>query len=282
MARRTACRDRILNLDVLPHFLVIGAMKAGTTSLAAALDSHPDVFIPAEKEPNVLARSSAPDEAIGRYAEVFRLAGAQRVLGEASPSSTKRHLHPHAADLARRALGEDCRLVFVFRDPIERILSHANHLRRRGEDPLSAEIDSESPLVLTSLYAWQLEPWIDAFGRDSLLLVDFERLVGDPDGALDAVQAHLGVARRHLELPHQNAGVSARLEGPFQWLVGSSDFYRVRVRERLPASVRTSARKVFASRSSVEPYRPGDLRLTDGAREALRSDAAAFAGLLDR
>ncbi|HEX7247334.1 MAG TPA: sulfotransferase, partial [Actinomycetota bacterium] len=35
---------------VLPDFLVIGAMKAGTTSLYHYLDAHPDVFVPRVKE----------------------------------------------------------------------------------------------------------------------------------------------------------------------------------------------------------------------------------------
>ena len=40
----------------LPQFLIVGAMKAGTTSLFLDLGTHPAVFLPIDKEPNSLRR----------------------------------------------------------------------------------------------------------------------------------------------------------------------------------------------------------------------------------
>src|SRR5207253_543932 len=68
--RRTARRLRLRLM--LPNFLVIGAMKAGTTSLWAYLRQHPDVFMPEDKELNFFVTKVGHwDKGVDWYKSMF-------------------------------------------------------------------------------------------------------------------------------------------------------------------------------------------------------------------
>src|SRR5215469_8597868 len=81
--------------EIWPNFFLVGAAKAGTTSIYAYLSQHPDIFFPVIKEPHFFTRvRPAPQlqfliEAVSKRAAYVRLyanAGDRRVIGDASPS----------------------------------------------------------------------------------------------------------------------------------------------------------------------------------------------------
>ena len=66
----------------------------------------------------------------------------------------------------RSVLG-DARLVYMVRDPIDRMLSHYLHNVGGGYDDRTladAFADPESAYVTRSRYFFQLEPYLEAFG----------------------------------------------------------------------------------------------------------------------
>src|SRR3954469_9979377 len=89
----------------LPDFLVIGAYKAGTTSLDRYLRTHPEIFLPAVKEPSYFAFTGPndagrprPPGAVtdrGKYLALFDSVADERAIGEVSPEYLA---HPDAAD----------------------------------------------------------------------------------------------------------------------------------------------------------------------------------------
>ena len=118
-----------------PDFLVIGAPKAGTTALHAALAQHPDVFVSSPKEPKYWLCDGAPPPAwcgpgdkhsqqewIWRddhYFPLFAPARADQVRGESTPFYLwSRGAHRRIAERL-----PDVRLVAVVRDPIDRAYS---------------------------------------------------------------------------------------------------------------------------------------------------------------
>ena len=68
----------------LPNFLVIGAMKAGTTSLFHYLRDHPQVFLPEEKELYFFTEEDNWHRGLEWYRSRFRGAGDAKAVGEAS------------------------------------------------------------------------------------------------------------------------------------------------------------------------------------------------------
>ena len=161
-----------------PNFLVIGAMKSGTTSLYHYLRAHPDVFMPELKEVDFFTDELNWGKGWKWYARQFEDAPAgARALGEASTSYTK---HPRYAGVAERIARylPQARLIYVVRDPIDRMRSHYQHNVALGEE--RAPIDEallENPSYLDcSRYAHQIDRYLEHFPREQILVFSSEAL----------------------------------------------------------------------------------------------------------
>ena len=106
-----------------PDFLIVGAMKAGTTTLYHDLSEHPDIFLPVLKEPEVLTTLERLDEMRAYYARLFRPARPGQLKGEASTAYTKRPNNEGVAEKARALCGDGLKIIYIRRDPVERIRS---------------------------------------------------------------------------------------------------------------------------------------------------------------
>jgi hypothetical protein len=163
--------------EMLPNFIIIGAMKAGTSSLHLYLQTHPDVFMSFPKEPEYFVEKSNWKKGQGWYESLFRDAGPAIAIGEASTSYTK---YPNSAGVPERIarLIPDVRLIYVVRHPIERIRSHYEHSLREGWEsrPLSQAVLQDSRYVNFSRYAFQIEQYLKVFEREQLLVVTAEEL----------------------------------------------------------------------------------------------------------
>ena len=90
----------------IPDFLIVGAMKAGTTTLYRDLSGHPGIYLPEEKEPETLVRFGNDEAAILRdYKSLLGRSPKGALTGEASTVYTKRPLHEGVAERAWRICG---------------------------------------------------------------------------------------------------------------------------------------------------------------------------------
>jgi hypothetical protein len=95
-----------------------------------------------------------------------------------------------------RATLSDARLIYMVRDPIDRMLSHYLHNVGGGYDdrPLAdALADPESAYVARSRYFFQLEPYLEEFGQGSIEIVTREELKRDRSATMRRVFDFLGV-----------------------------------------------------------------------------------------
>jgi hypothetical protein len=186
----------------LPNFLIIGAMRSGTTSLAHYLRSHPDVFVPEAKELHFFDRRF--DRGLDWYREQFTDAGDASAIGEATPNYL---YEPDAADRIADVLPE-AKLIAILRDPADRAWSHYWHHRARGSESLEFEAaiaaEDERRAATPDNPGWyayvdrgrylpQLERFTARFDRSSLLVLLFDDLVGQPDTVYRDVCSFLGV-----------------------------------------------------------------------------------------
>jgi sulfotransferase family protein len=177
---------------MLPTFLLIGAMKSGTTTLYTYLTGHPDVFMPALKEPNFF--NDHWHRGIGWYERLFAPAGGARACGEASVRYTSYPQDPECPARIARVVPE-IRLLFVVRDPLDRIRSHYLHevAALRESRPLESAL-RENPIYLDrTRYAMQLERYLAYFPRERLLVVRAEQLFRAPLEVLPRVFGFIGV-----------------------------------------------------------------------------------------
>ncbi len=178
----------------LPSFLVIGAMKAGTTSLFHYLGAHPQVYMAPIKELDFFVEGSNWRRGTDWYARRFRGGSSAVAIGEASTAYTK---YPHVAGVPERIAGllPDVLLVYLIRDPIDRIRSHHAHRVAIGREqlPLDRAIAADPVYLDCSRYAMQIERYLGSFPRERLLLIDSRALRDDRDRTMCAVYAFIGV-----------------------------------------------------------------------------------------
>jgi hypothetical protein len=188
----------------LPNFFIIGAAKAGTTSLHHYLDQHPQIQMAAIKETNFF---SGPENGLpypagrvaGREEYEALFDPAYEVRGEASPSYTNAPRRPGVPERIK-ALVPEARFVYVVRDPIARTLSHHQMLVAAGKERRSlrealAELSRVDPrsfyLTSQSFYAEQLERYLRHFPQQRILVVDQAELRGNREATLAEVFAFL-------------------------------------------------------------------------------------------
>lgn len=212
----------------LPSYFIVGAKRAGTTSLDEYVVDHPLVLrglvekgcryydVNYAKGPDWF-RSHLP-----LRADVDRLErqlGARPIVGESSPYYC---FHPEApARIAEDV--PDARLLFVLRDPVHRAWSHYRYEVARGfeelgpEEALAAEpgrlaqaddgarwhSHRHHSYVGRSRYAEQLRRLRDHFPEENVLLVQSEQVFAAPEETMARVFAHLGL------LPHTQADYRA-------------------------------------------------------------------------
>ena len=177
---------------MLPNFIIIGAMKSGTTSLARYLDAHPEIFITRPREPRFF--SDGYDSGLDSYERLFEGAAAGQVRGEGSTNYSVAGLRPGVPKRIA-AVCPDVKLIYLLRDPVERIRSLYRFRLDRKPDlrPIDRAV-FEIPVYLESArYATQLDAYLEHFDRRQVLVLSSERLYDDRSQQLSLVYAFLGV-----------------------------------------------------------------------------------------
>jgi hypothetical protein len=188
----------------LPTFIIIGAAKAGTTSLHYYLDLHPEIQMSAVKETHFFAGPANGQpyelgqvESLEAYEELFD--PAIPVRGEASPSYAN---DPIRAGVPARIkqLVPEAKIIYLVRDPVARTVSHYRHrVSVSGERRSLREVLDNRPEpsglgeTCMSLYASQLEGYLRCFPRESILVIDQADLLADRDAVLRTAFAFLSV-----------------------------------------------------------------------------------------
>lgn len=202
----------------LPHFLVLGTQKGGTTSLQHLLEQHPGVYLPPCKEVHYFSLHA--QEAPPWYAAHYSEARWGQRRGDITPFYL---FHPQAP--ARiQALLPRVRLIALLRDPVERALSQVFHARRHGFEPLdvaealAAEEDrlatgsaysfQKHSYVARSRYLEQLDRYEALFPKRRLLVLKSEDLFTHTSAVWAQIQRFLRLRTIPLPmpLPKANAG----------------------------------------------------------------------------
>jgi hypothetical protein len=259
----------------LPTFFIIGAAKAGTTSLHHYLGQHPEIQMSSVKEPMFFAR---PDDGavpakgrIGRRDEYEALFDpAVAVRGESSPNYSCHPIRPGVPDRIQAAVPQ-AKLLYLVRDPVERTLSHHRHAVALGEErrTLAAALgDLRNPLdkavTCMSMYAHQIERYRASFEADRLLVLDNAELAGERARALREIFAFLGVEPRFesaaFERELYRGNTRRRYPPGWEHVVGLTLGPRVRwVPPRVRRSLRSTTERLLF-RAVEEPELDADLK----------------------
>jgi hypothetical protein len=182
---------------LLPNFVVIGAMRSGSTSLYKYLQAHPDVFMP-RKEIHFF--DVKWDRGVSWYHTRFEGYNGQSAIGEATPTYLA---DPVALDRMAATI-PDARLVAVLRDPVDRAYSHywMEHARERDprtfEEAIADEMAKRARIPASDYlergrYATQLEQVCERFPREHVHVVLLDDLRDRPHDTYAATCRFLGI-----------------------------------------------------------------------------------------
>jgi len=180
------------NTGFPPSLYLVGAQKAGTTSLADYLDQHPNIVLSNPKETHYLTSIKNPNESW--YRNCYVKTDNSSILLDASTSYSMMPLSDKSLNIDAgrkkllgipekiKAMSTDAKIIYLIRDPVKRAFSHYVHYLRAGyENRAFMDAIENDPMYLEAgYYAKQIDPYLNTFGKDNVLILFFEEFIRDP------------------------------------------------------------------------------------------------------
>ena len=278
------------------NLFVVGAMRAGTTSFAAVLSEHPDIYVSPIKEPHYFLpelpkavyspshyfsltdyfRKDFPKEfhiadvnTLAQYKKLFSLAGHQKYLAEASTCYLSA---PNVAE-AIKTYNQEARIIVLVREPLARAYSHYAMDVALGREQHSFEIAMQKELTL--LEKGEL-PWYSRIGMScydsaianyqrhfsTVCIIELEHLIESPKETFKKVADFLEIDLfPDLTFPKKNEAVHMRNSSIVYFLSNLG------VRDQISKVLGTRAKKAILKVSSTT--KPSGNKLSDRTKERL-------------
>lgn len=210
-----------------PNFFIVGAAKAGTTAIHAALQQHPEIYMSGIKEPGYFS----PDISIrtewnrdlAAYLSLFAEAEDAQVRGESTPA----YLYSTVAAGRIKDFDPDARILIVLRNPIDVIAACFAEARKWGTEPhrsLAAAVaaarsrtgppgrPSDAWLRYFDVvdFSTQVQRYLTAFPRHNIHLARYDDFAADPRDFVRSVLSFLAVEQAELTVGRENPSTSYR------------------------------------------------------------------------
>lgn len=202
-----------------PDFLIIGAQKSGTSSIAGALRRVDRFYVTPKKELHYFQRFDPTTEPASwlRYMREFADAPVGAFVGEATPN----YLSSTVAPARIHAVTPETRLIASLRNPVDRAYSAYWHARRFGIVPRSVdfaefverdtrEFGAEwTDVIGDGCYSRQLRCYLRQFRGDQVHVLLFDDLIDDSASAMTGIIRHIHPSDEHgyrEAFPHVNPG----------------------------------------------------------------------------
>lgn len=177
------------------NLMIIGAMKCGTTTLSKILQNHSEVSFCSKKEPDFFSTTKDWQRNVSLYHDLYESKDKGKIFAEGSTSYTKypelnleiwNDIHTYNPAM---------KFIYIIRNPFDRIVSHYMHAYERGyiNDSIENAIISYLPLINNSRYFTQIKPFIDNFGRTSVLIIEFTDFISKQEQVLSKIAEFLNI-----------------------------------------------------------------------------------------
>ena len=186
-----------------PDFFIVGAPKAGTSSLYEYLKDVPGIFLSDRKEPNFFSRINSPKNFVlqpirdkQEYLNLFAKAKEEDVIGEASTAYLS---NPEAHNLIHE-VNPNAKIIIILRDPVERAISSYLMIKKTGKVDLSfrKELDkailmyegnkTSSNLTLRKgFYSENIKKYWNIFGKEQVKILIFEEFIKNPKNTVEDI-----------------------------------------------------------------------------------------------
>jgi len=201
----------------LPNFFIVGAPRAGSTSLYDFLKRTKGIYMSPRKEPNYLSRIDAtflsppPIRNEKKYHELFKRVKDEKAIGEASPIYLRDPESPHLI----KELVANPKIVIILRNPVERaysqyLLRMSNGMTYSFSEAIKVALNSENDdfkarIINGGMYYEQVKRYVETFGTENVKVVIFEEFIKDPQKIVQQIIDFLEIdskAPNTIDLPH--------------------------------------------------------------------------------
>ena len=232
-----------------PNFIIIGAMKAATTSIYTYLKQHPDIFMTKVKEPmffnnfnqntdfKVLGNKSKKVNSLLDYFSMFGSVKNESAIGEASPAYIYNENAPY---LIKEHL-PDVKIIAILRQPTDRAYSNFLHTKRADRENVNSfgqaiKIEKErisdnwSPLyhyIQKGFYSVQLKRYYNLFPKENIKVYLFEDVVKNPKETLKDIFKFLNVDENIEIDTSKKSNVSGTPKGILGFILKKMRYYNL-------------------------------------------------------
>ena len=207
----------------LPTFIVIGAMKSGTTSLNKYFKHHPQICMSQKKEINFFCNDNVWKHGVDWYSGNFEKSPDTIAFGDVSPNYSKCHTSP-LAPVRMHETVPNARLIYIVRNPVKRFISHYIHnfakmqTSKSFSEYLNDEIENKGNALRTSLYWEQLQRYLDYFPADNFKIIKSEELLNNRRETLSDIFDFIGVENHWDDAYNEESNVGSLKVRP-RWIV---------------------------------------------------------------
>ncbi len=265
---------------MLPTFLLIGAAKCGTTSLSGVLSDHPEVFVTDPREIGFFGLRHQVDDRQW-YESHFPKNGEFKALGEGSTIYT----HPDVMDKCARdirVLVPDCRLIYMVRHPLKRLVS--DWRMRVNDNECKVGINQavrDFPNIVRHGNYWKnLKAYRNIFSDEQIKVVFLEDFKRDPEGETASCFRHIGVEPQELQTEtHRLKGSDLRQDGILASKLRGLSFFE-NAKSIVPRWVVDSAKSVLTRKATLKLE--WDPAVRSDIISGWKEDSAAFLEYCDK
>lgn len=258
-----------------PNFFIVGAPKAGTTSLYYYLEEHPDIYMSPIKETNFFSYDEIKQQQLfyneefitteQQYLDLFRDATTEKAIGEASVS----YLFYHGVPEKIHAYNPLAKIIIALRNPIDRGFSHYLMDKRLGLVKASfndvvykkglhkAALLYFQQYVSLGLYYEQVKRYIEVFGREQVKILYFDDIVNNLPAIIKELYAFLEVNDNYVP---DTEKVHNSFENPnngFIHLLYTQKKMRQFIKNAMPAKFQHKLKTAFFSKDDRPVIEPG-------------------------
>jgi len=195
-------------MEIWPNFFIVGAPKAGTTSLYEYFKGIPGIFMSPIKEPNYFSVGIIPNNYHikpirdkKKYLELFHNVNDEKIIGESSPGYLQ---DPKAPYLIHDVI-PNAKILISLRDPVERLYSNFLMSKKQGwfklsfheeiKKGLNGDYDKRFPFLRLSAgkYSESINRYIEIFNKKQVKIIIFEQWIKNPKKIIDEVLEFLEV-----------------------------------------------------------------------------------------
>lgn len=242
-------------------------MKTGTSTLHAQLVAQDGIFMSDPKEPNFFSDDPVYRRGMAWYESLFDGALPGDLKGEASTHYTKRPTYPDCIERMSKTL-PDVKLIYVTRDPIDRLISHYIHEWTQNviSCDLNEALDRHPELIAYSRYAYQLEPYLDHFAPEQIFIANQAQMRTCPQALLERLGIFLGCAKPLIwrdNIDARNVSAERIRRFPLYSLLVDNSLAEMLRRNLVPQSIRSRVKERYQMKTRPELTKDAQKRLNE-------------------